>query len=470
MAQTGFTSIVTYNTATASAAPTAGNLTQGELAVNVTDKKIYTKNSGGAVVQVGSGPSATETLTNKTLTSPTLTTPVLGTPTSGDATNLTNTIAPQTTAATSKATPVDADTLPITDSAASNGLKKLTWANLKATAKTYFDTLYAGTGANTNITSLSAVTSINGGQLAGLRNRIINGNFNVWQRGTSFSTVAATPAYTADRWLTSISGAAATIDYVSASGQLAFFGATSATNPTMQQRIEAVNCRDMAGKVVTVSGTCANTNGGFTTVNVSIFRNVTKDVAAGQVVVSTVSVSVPATGAATPFTASFTLPSSATLGLSVELATSGSFGSTAVLVYKDIQLEVGSVATPFEQRPYGLELSLCQRYYYRMTNTTGSDRELFNAQAYAAGSVFGKILGLPVSMRALPVCAVSGTFKPCNVNGIPQAAFTVIGAIAGTSLNTITTGGLTGSSGLVAGNCCVVYMTNNSYIEASAEL
>ena len=28
-----------------------------------------------------------------------------------------------------------------------------------------------------------------------------------------------------------------------------------------------------------------------------------------------------------------------------------------------VQLEVGSVATDFEQRPYGLELSLCQRYY-----------------------------------------------------------------------------------------------------------
>ena len=70
MPQSGFTPIITYNTATASAAPSAGNLTQGELAVNVTDKKIYTKNSGGSVVQVGSGPDASETLTNKTLTSP----------------------------------------------------------------------------------------------------------------------------------------------------------------------------------------------------------------------------------------------------------------------------------------------------------------------------------------------------------------------------------------------------------------
>jgi hypothetical protein len=44
--------------------------------------------------------------------------------------------------ATAKTTPVDADTLALIDSAASNVLKKLTWANVKATLKTYFDTLY----------------------------------------------------------------------------------------------------------------------------------------------------------------------------------------------------------------------------------------------------------------------------------------------------------------------------------------
>lgn len=55
-------------------------------------------------------------------------------------------IAPGTHAATSKTTPVDADELPLVDSAASNVLKKLTWANLKATLKTYFDTLYAPIG------------------------------------------------------------------------------------------------------------------------------------------------------------------------------------------------------------------------------------------------------------------------------------------------------------------------------------
>jgi hypothetical protein len=54
MAQTGFTPIVTYNTATATTIPSAANLAQGELAVNVTDKKLYTKDSGGNVVLLAS--------------------------------------------------------------------------------------------------------------------------------------------------------------------------------------------------------------------------------------------------------------------------------------------------------------------------------------------------------------------------------------------------------------------------------
>jgi hypothetical protein len=44
--------------------------------------------------------------------------------------------------AVAKTTPVDADIIPLLDSAASNILKKLSWANIKATLKTYFDTLY----------------------------------------------------------------------------------------------------------------------------------------------------------------------------------------------------------------------------------------------------------------------------------------------------------------------------------------
>ena len=44
--------IITKNSSTASAVPSSGSLTQGELAVNVTDKKLYTKDSGGTVVEL----------------------------------------------------------------------------------------------------------------------------------------------------------------------------------------------------------------------------------------------------------------------------------------------------------------------------------------------------------------------------------------------------------------------------------
>lgn len=59
-------------------------------------------------------------------------------------------------AATAKTTPVDADTMPLIDSAASNALKKVTWANIKATLKTYFDTLYQGTSSK--LTALAGQT------------------------------------------------------------------------------------------------------------------------------------------------------------------------------------------------------------------------------------------------------------------------------------------------------------------------
>lgn len=60
--------IITKNSSTASAVPSAGSLTKGELAVNVTDKKLYTKDNGGNVVELG-GVTATNTvtLTNKTI-------------------------------------------------------------------------------------------------------------------------------------------------------------------------------------------------------------------------------------------------------------------------------------------------------------------------------------------------------------------------------------------------------------------
>ena len=51
------TKIVTKNSSTAGAAPTATDLVQGELAVNVADKRLFTEDNAGAIVELGTNPS-----------------------------------------------------------------------------------------------------------------------------------------------------------------------------------------------------------------------------------------------------------------------------------------------------------------------------------------------------------------------------------------------------------------------------
>ena len=93
--------------------------------------------------------------------------------------------------ATGKTTPVDADALGIIDSAASNALKKLTWANLKATLKAYTDTLYALTGAITG-SGLTMAT----GKLLG-RSTASTGAVEEITVGTGLSLSAGTLSSTA---------------------------------------------------------------------------------------------------------------------------------------------------------------------------------------------------------------------------------------------------------------------------------
>ena len=58
MPQTGYTPIQLYRTATASAAPSAGDLTDGELAINTNDGKLFYKNSSGAVTTLADATAA----------------------------------------------------------------------------------------------------------------------------------------------------------------------------------------------------------------------------------------------------------------------------------------------------------------------------------------------------------------------------------------------------------------------------
>ena len=95
----------------------------------------------------------------------------------------------------------------------------------------------------------------------------------------------------------------------------------------------------------------------------------------------------------------------------VEQATGFMTTDAATFQITGVQLEVGSVATPFENLSYGEQLSLCQRYYYNHTpkGLDGSTKSVvMNAAAYQTSSVFG-VLHFPVPMRTSPTLDFDNT-------------------------------------------------------------
>jgi hypothetical protein len=66
--------LITKNSSTASSVPTNAQLVQGELAVNVTDKRLYTENASGTVVELGTNPGSAVTHTAGTAGAPAITT------------------------------------------------------------------------------------------------------------------------------------------------------------------------------------------------------------------------------------------------------------------------------------------------------------------------------------------------------------------------------------------------------------
>lgn len=93
---------------------------------------------------------------------------------------------------------------------------------------------------------------------------------------------------------------------------------------------------------------------------------------------------------------------------SVTGATSVVGTNGATFYITGVQLEVGSVATPFEHRPYGLELALCQRYYQEI-GAAGANEFVY--QFYSSASQVNYLpFAFPVRMRTSPTAVVAGTW------------------------------------------------------------
>lgn len=307
------------------------------------------------------------------------------------------------------------------------------------------------------------------------RNRVINGSCVVAQRG-SVAIASNTFAYGGcDRiavqtgGFTTVSG---TISQgggvgsgVSASGYVQQFQATTTGSGTIGfvHRIEAANCADLNGKTVTLSVSLYQDTGSTLSPTLNLYKPTAVDNYTGQTFLYGTGISLP-TSTRTKFTWTVTLGSTdASNGLAIVInfpvgAVSGKYFQIA-----DLQLEKGSVATAFEQRPIGLELSLCQRYYYQCRHAIGTIGSL-------STSLWRLTSMHPVAMRISPTTTLVGT--PTIQPGYsPGVSITALGT---TYHNTIafqvdcTIASTAAASGTVA-----ILQNNNSsanYIDVSAEL
>lgn len=250
-----------------------------------------------------------------------------------------------------------------------------------------------GTTPNTgNFTALTA-TSLNSGPLAGFRNRIINGGFDVWQRGASI--VCTTGTYSADRWRMYAAGANVTVSQdtsVSDTPCYLITGAASNTVANLGQPIESANLDDLVTGPVTISYEVYSSTARAVGITTYYFN--TKDSGVGAMTLGPSNTSILTTAVNTWQKVTLTIASLATAfknGAYIDLNFGAVTAGQTVRV-RNVQLEPGSVATPFESRPIAIESAMCKRYTRKQAVWVGTS---------AAHTCF------PIDMRATPT-SISG--------------------------------------------------------------
>jgi hypothetical protein len=294
------------------------------------------------------------------------------------------------------------------------------------------------------------VPSINNGPLAGFRNAIINGNFDFWQRGTSFSNPASF-SYLADRWQLAYNstGATRTIDrqaftlgQTDVPGEPAYFlrydqsvAGSGGTFSVFGQLAESV--RTFAGQTVTLTF-YAQAAASITLPQISYQQAFGTGGSPSTAVSGTIASSVSVGTSWAKYTYSFAVPSIS--GKTLGTSNNDSFGfyiatpinATFTLDIAQVQLEPGPVATPFERRPIGAELALCRRYF------TVLNQQLVYESAATGGQNIINNIALPVQMRATP----TGTFNNTTLTNTSGLGINIININTGRVQATVTVTGV----------------------------
>lgn len=247
-------------------------------------------------------------------------------------------------------------------------------------------------------------------QLAGFRNRLINGKMQVQQRGAATLSAGAN-VYTADRWFYRATGAApSAITYAGAGGRvengLTITGNTGLTKLVVAQRIEASNCLAIYNaQSLTVSAAMRNLPAANRVVTVNLYQANALNNFSSKTLLASATITI--TGAV--FTHSVTLaPSSVFFNYGYELEFDfGAVDASTTVLLTRVQLETGTVATQYEDRTFGTELALCQRYFcksYSASTAPGAtivDNAVFIARAQSSTTDYFSS-EFPVTMRATP--------------------------------------------------------------------
>jgi hypothetical protein len=219
-----------------------------------------------------------------------------------------------------------------------------------------------------------------GGQsAASAKNLLINGNFNVWQRGAAFNITGASSIYTADRWRVVLPAAGAnaavsrqqfTAGQTEVPGNPQYFykaniTSTAAGDLILEQRIEDV--RTIAGEKATSSIFLKSS--GLINVTVDLLQNFGTG---GSPTVTTSATVIATSSSWEKFTITHDIPGIAgkTIGQNSYIALRFRFPSTALsfVDFARAQLEMGQEASDFEDRKLGSEIAMCERFYQKSYN------------------------------------------------------------------------------------------------------